>query len=250
MTGLQGKVAIVTGAANGIGRATAQLFSNHGARLAIVDIDEAGAVVARDSIKARGGEAEIFLADVTKGSEVRKMVSAVVDIFGSVDILVNCAGGGRVMPFLQMTEQEWDDIVTLNLKGVFLCCRAVAEVLVQKGSGRIINVASIAGRSTSVLQGAHYTSAKAGVLGLTRHLARELGPHGIAVNAVAPSVTLTERIRRQVTPEREEELIKTIPLRRLATAEDQAKVVLFLASDLASYVTGATVDVNGGKLFM
>ena len=250
MTGLQGKVAIVTGAANGIGRATAQLFSNHGARLAIVDIDEAGAVVARDSIKACGGEAEIFLADVTKGPQVRNMVSAVVDIFGSVDILVNCAGGGRVMPFLQMTEQEWDEIVTLNLKGVFLCCRAVAEVLVQKGGGRIINVASIAGRSTSVLQGAHYTSAKAGVLGLTRHLARELGPHGIAVNAVAPSVTLTERIRRQVTPEREEELIKTIPLRRLAAAEDQAKVILFLASDLASYVTGATVDVNGGKLFM
>jgi NAD(P)-dependent dehydrogenase (short-subunit alcohol dehydrogenase family) len=111
-------------------------------------------------------------------------------------------------------------------------------------------VASIAGRSTSVLQGAHYTASKAGVLGLTRHLARELGPHGVAVNAVAPSVTLTERIRKQLTVEREEDLIKTIPLRRLATAEDQAKAILFLASDMASYITGATIDVNGGKLFM
>ncbi len=248
--GLEGKIAILTGAANGIGRCCADLFSAHGASVALVDIDEANAVAARDSIRLRGGDAEAYRVDVTNEAEVRAMVSAVVERFGTVDILVNSAGGGRVMPFLEMTEQEWDEIVTGNLKSVFLCCRAVAEILVQRGSGRIVNVASIAGRSTSVLQGAHYTASKAGVLGLTRHLARELGPHGVRVNAVAPSVTLTARIRKQVTPEREEELVKTIPLRRLATAEDQAKVILFLASDMASYVTGATIDVNGGKLFM
>jgi NAD(P)-dependent dehydrogenase (short-subunit alcohol dehydrogenase family) len=226
------------------------MLSAGGARGARVDIDAAGAGGVRDSIRARGGEAEVFRADVTEESEVRDMVSDVVALFGTVDILVNSAGGGRVMPFLEMTGQEWDEVVSFNLRSVFLCCRAVAEVLVQKGSGRIVNVASLAGRSTSVLQGAHYTSAKAGVLGVTRHLARELGPHGVAVNAVAPGVTLTDRIRRRVTPEREEELIRSIPLRRLATAEDQAKVILFLASDMASYVTGATIDVNGGLLFM
>jgi NAD(P)-dependent dehydrogenase (short-subunit alcohol dehydrogenase family) len=166
--------------------------------------------------------------------------------YGRRDILVNAVGGGRPAALDDITGADWDRMFDLNAKGCFLCSREAARYMTE--GGRIINVASLAGVSSSVLQGAHYSSSKAAVIGLTRHMARELGPRGITVNAIAPGATLTERIQAQMTPEKHQALIERIPLQRLATPEDQAGAILFLASSLSAYVTGVTIDVSGGYL--
>ena len=244
--GLRAKIAVVTAAGRGIGRATALLLARWGATVIAVDRDaEALAPVVEEMVRL-GGQAEGAPADVCDEGAVAALFTGVVARHGGPDILVNAVGGGKPAALGEIGGAEWDRMFTFNAKSSFLCAREAARSM--PVGGRIINVASVAGVASSVLQGAHYSSAKAAVIGLTRHLARELGPRGITVNAIAPGTTLTERIRGQMTPAREADIAARIPLRRLATPEDQAGVILFLASSLSAYVTGVTIDVSGGFL--
>lgn len=246
--GIRGKIAIVTGAGRGIGRATAELLSKWGAKVIGVDIDrdEVEATVAR--IKGIGNEAEAAVVDVCIEEQVVSFFEEVLNRYRRIDILVNVVGGGKPAKCTEITASEWDTIFALNTKSCFFCSREAARHMAVQRDGRIINVASIAGQRSSVMQGAHYSASKAAVIGLTRHMARELGPLGINVNAIAPGPTTTERIESQMTQEMRQTLISRIPLRRLATPEDQTGAILFLASSLANYVTGVTIDVSGGLL--
>lgn len=248
--GLNGRVVVITGAAHGIGRATAQMMCAHRAQVVALDIDKDGLAYTSGQIREAGGLIRPVVLDVTREDQVVATFRRLKDEVGRVDVLVNVVGGGRPTKFVEISSEEWDYVFALNVKSCFLCSREAASLMVDHGQGRIINVASVAGQRTSVLQGAHYTAAKAAVIGLTRHMARELGPLGIIVNCVAPGATLTERIRQQMGSVQYEQLVRRIPLRRLAEPEDVARVVLFLASSLASYVTGATIEVNGGLLLV
>ena len=243
-----GRVAIVTGGGAGIGRATCLAFAREGAAVAVVDLKAADAVAGE--IEAAGGRATSYGADVSRSADVEAMVDDVVRRFGSVDILVNNAGIGRPGRIEEVTEEEWDRTLAVDLKAHFLACRAVVPHMRHRGRGHIVNVASIAGRHVSLANSIPYTSAKAGVIGFTRHLAQEVGPDGIRVNAVAPGPVKTELFYSAVTrgSEREAQFQARIPLRYVSEAEEQAAVILFLASDAASFVHGAIVDVNGGLL--
>jgi 3-oxoacyl-[acyl-carrier protein] reductase len=244
--GTNDKIAVVTAGARGIGRAAALLLARWGADVTAVDVDaEALAGVAAEATAA-GLRLHPCTSDVCDEAAVAGLFAGVAERHGRVDILVNAVGGGKPAALDAIGSAEWDRMFDFNVKSAFFCAREAARRM--PAGGRIVNVASLAGVTSSVLQGAHYSSSKAAVIGLTRHLARELGPRGITVNAVAPGTTLTERIRGQMTPEKHQALIERIPLGRLATPEDQAGVILFLASSLSAYVTGVTIDVSGGYL--
>lgn len=246
---LSGKAAIVTGAGGGIGEAVARTFAREGARVTVADIQEDPVRGVAAAIQREGGKAVALRADVTRAADVEAMVKAALDAFGQVDILVNNVGGYSVLRTTwEIEESEWDFIVALNLKSAFLCCKAVIPHMLARGYGRIVNLSSIVGRSAPTLSAAHYSAAKAGVRGLTWHLARELAPHGITVNAVAPWITLTERLKKLRSPEVDAALMAQTPIGRFAEPQEIADAVLFLASDAAAYMTGATLDVNGGML--
>jgi 3-oxoacyl-[acyl-carrier protein] reductase len=202
-------------------------------------------------IRKVGGQALVVPCDVLEQAQVEAMVSTVVKEWGRLDILINNAGlGTPTMPVETIPPEEWDQTVALNLKTVFLCIRAVAPIMKRQGYGRIVNVSSFAGRNFSRISGPHYSAAKAGILGLTKHMAVELGPFGIGVNSVAPSVVLTTRVKAkwEARPEEERQrMLAGIPLRRLAQPAEVATVLAFLASDDASYVNGVCIDVNGGS---
>ena len=246
--GIAGKVTIVTGGGSGIGRATAIMMAQWGARVVVVDIDRRAAETTVSEIQKSGGKAETAIVDVCIEDQVILFFEKVSRDYGRIDILVNGVGGGKPARVSEITGSDWDSMFAFNTKSSFLCSREAARFMAASGGGRIINVASLAGQTSSVLQGAHYSAAKAAVIGLTRHMARELGPLGIHVNAIAPGPTSTERVDRQMTPERRQALISRLPLRRMATPEDQAGVIVFLASSLSNYVTGVTIDVSGGIL--
>lgn len=247
---LSGQVAVVTGAGRGIGRATARMLADAGAHVVIVDVNCEAAENAVTEVTDTGASVEAILADVTDESQVRHLFARVFERHGRIDVLVNAVGGGRPVPFLEITSEEWDRMFHLNVRQCFLCSREAARYMAEGGGGRIVNVASLAGLKTSVLQGAHYTAAKSALIGLTRHLAVELAPQGILVNSIAPGVTATERIEKQMTPERRQSVLSRIPLGRIATPQDQAGVILFLASPLAGYITGTVIDVSGGCLLV
>ncbi len=249
--GLKGRVALVTGAGQGLGEAIARRLAAAGAVVAVVDIDGGLAEAVAGDIQAAGLQAFAVTADVTDRGAVRAMTEAVARRAGSPEILVNNAGGfQKVKTLLEIEEDEWDAILALNLKSVYLCSRAVLAGMVARRWGRIINLASAAARSLTNLSATHYAAAKAGILGFTRHLAYEVGQHGITVNAVAPGTTLTARVRRARTPEDQARIASLIPLGRMGQPEDTAAAVAFLASEDAAYITGATLDVNGGKVMM
>jgi NAD(P)-dependent dehydrogenase (short-subunit alcohol dehydrogenase family) len=248
---LNGKVALVTGSSSGIGRATAEALAANGARVAInFHRNEAGAEAARAKIVAAGGSALIVQADVTRASEVQSLVERTVAEFGPIDILVNNAGSlVERLKILELTEERWDEVIDLNLKSAFLCCQAVAASMMERKTGAIINVSSIAGRNGGALGSIHYSTAKGGVITFTKGLAKELGPFGVRVNAVSPGVIDTPYHEQFSSPEMMKTYAGMIPLGRIGNPPEVANVICFLASDAASYLAGETIEINGG-MFM
>jgi NAD(P)-dependent dehydrogenase (short-subunit alcohol dehydrogenase family) len=247
------KVALITAAANGIGRATAEIMVREGATVIAVDNHPDRLDAALASLK-RSGRAEGRLADALAAAEVEALVADVAKQHGAIDILVNAVGGSTVIANPQATTEQlsladWQKLIAFNLDGTFLVTHAVIPVMKRQRSGKIVNLASIAGRGLSHNSSSAYAAAKGGIIAFTRKLAHELGPDGIHVNAIAPSVTLTERIRphweKRSQASQAEEIERT-PLRRVAEPADQARVICFLASADADFVTGLTIDVTGG----
>lgn len=251
MQRFQNKIVIVTGAARGMGKACAVAFAAEGARVALVDINQAELKATAAELESAESEVLSFPCDITHADNVQATIETVVEVWGQADILVNSAGILRTTtPLEEVTEAEWDAVLNVNLKGMFLFCRAVLPAMRQKRYGKIINIASSAGRSTSELGGAHYTVSKTGVLGLTRHIAREYGRYGINAVSVCPGLVDTAMIREQASSEKLEEWRKQIPLGRFAAPHEASGLILFLASDAAAYITGATIDFNGGSLLI
>jgi 3-oxoacyl-[acyl-carrier protein] reductase len=243
----QDQVAVITGGAKGIGRAVALAFIREGARVALVDIDKAGLAALREEIEKLGGQVLAVCCDISNSSEVREMMNLVQKTFGRIDILVNNAGIIRRGTIETVTEEDWDRVIAINLKGTFNCCRAVIEPMKRRGGGKIVNVSSIAAKTGDITSAPGYGSSKAGVDALMKTLARQLAPYGIRVNAVAPHAIETE-MSAQWPEEKRREIIASIPLGRLGRPEDVAEAVLFLASKSASFITGEILDVNGGML--
>lgn len=247
------KNAIVTGAARGMGYAIAKALFDEGARVAIIDIDEKGVIDAAKQLDSKYGRVLGKCVDVTKKSEIQDLVKEMKSLWGSIDILVNNAGGGLNTPYVleEIEEKDWNLVVDVNLKGAFFCCQAVIPEMVKQKKGSIVNISALAGHWRASLAGVQYTAAKAGVEGLTRQLAYDYGKFGIRVNAVAPTVTLTgERVQGLWEAKSEEEkrkILAAIPLGRLGTPKEVASVVVFLTSDESSYITGITINVNGGR---
>jgi 3-oxoacyl-[acyl-carrier protein] reductase len=247
---LKGQVALITGASSGIGRATAVAMAREGARIGVNFLkNQKGAEEAVEAIRKEGGEALAIRADVTRQAEVQELVAAVRKLWGRIDILVNNAGDLIARRTLvDMTEEYWDQIMDLNLKSAFLCTKAVWEEMAARKSGCIINVSSIAGRNGGGLGAAAYATAKAGLLTYTKGLAKELAPHGIRVNGIAPGVIATPYHERYSPPELMAKMVANIPLGHAGTSEEVADVIVFLATPAARYMTGETVEVNGGML--
>lgn len=248
---LNGKVALVTGSSSGIGRAAAEALAANGARVAInFHHNEAGAEAARGKIVGDGGKAIIVQADVTNSSQVQSLVEQTVSEFGPIDVLVNNAGSlVERLKILELTEQRWDEVIDLNLKSAFLCSKAVAASMMERKTGAIINVSSIAGRNGGALGSIHYSAAKGGVITFTKGLAKELAPFGVRVNAISPGVIDTPYHEQFSSPEMMKTYAGMIPLGRVGTPAEVGKVICFLASDAASYLAGETIEINGG-MFM
>jgi 3-oxoacyl-[acyl-carrier protein] reductase len=248
---LKGKVALVTGASSGIGRATAETLAANGARVAInFHRNQAGAEAAHRQIIGAGGSAIVIQADVTRAREVQSLVEQAVAEFGPIDILVNNAGSlVERLRILELTEERWDEVIDLNLKSAFLCCQAVAGSMMERKTGAIVNVSSIAGRNGGALGSIHYSTAKGGVITFTKGLAKELGAFRVRVNAVSPGVIDTPYHEQFSSPEMMKTYAGMIPLGRIGTPAEVAKVICFLASDSASYLAGETIEINGG-MFM
>ena len=245
---LREQVAVVTGAGRGIGRAIARALAAAGARVALLDVNEAEARDAAGEIQKAGGDALALRADVTVRAQVEAAVAEVLARWGTVHILVNNAGWDRPMPFIETTEEFWDRILAINLKSQIICTRAVLDPMIKQGYGKIVNIASDAGRVGSTGE-AVYSAAKGGVIAFTKTLARELARHRINVNCVSPGPAETPLFEEEFSkgkPGLAESLKKAIPWGRLARPEDIARAVVFLASDEAEYITGQTLSVSGG----
>ena len=247
-----GKIALITAAANGIGRATAEIMAHEGATVVCVDNHPERLDAA---VKALGSQAHGRLCDALDQGQVDAVVAGVVKEFGHIDILVNAVGGSTIIAKPSATVEEhslddWQRVIRFNLDGTFLFTHAVVPIMKGQKSGKIVNLASIAGRGMSIASGSAYAAAKGGIIAFTRKLSFELGPFGINIIAIAPRLTLTERIRphwNQRSPEAQTAQVESTPLRRVAEASDQAKVICFLASSDADFVTGLTIDVTGGQ---
>ena len=242
---LTGKTALVTGANRGIGKAIALILAQAGAKVALVGRNLAQLEAVADIIRPER-ETSVFRADVSVKAQVDQMVTQAVEAFGHLDILVNNAGINQSAPIEELEERAWDNVLNINLKGTYFCIKSAVPVMRKQGSGRIINIASISGQTGGVAAGANYSASKGGMVAMTKTLARELAPFSITVNAIAPGQIDTSM--GAVPAERLEKLLEQIPLRRLGVPEDIAYATLFLASDEAGYITGATLDVNGGIL--
>jgi NAD(P)-dependent dehydrogenase (short-subunit alcohol dehydrogenase family) len=251
----KGRIALITAAGRGIGRATAEIIGREGGTVVGVEVDKESLDQVVGVIRAAAGTAHGLVADALDASQVAGVVKRVVDDHGRIDILVNAVGGSTIIakPAAEVDEltlDDWQRMLHFNLTGTFLFCNAVAPVMKRQRGGKIVNISSIAGRGLSPSSSSAYATAKGGIIAFTRKLAFELGPFGVTVNAIAPSLTLSPRLRprwdRMSQEERAREEAR-VPLRRVALPEDQARVICFLASSDADFVTGVTLDVNGGQ---
>jgi len=243
---LSGKIAVVTGAARGIGFEIGRALALAGAQVGLVDVNLEEAEQAAATLAGEGCLVLPLHADVSDEAQVRTIVEQIIDRWARVDILVNNAGICPMTPLLEITAAEWDRVMAINLKGVFLCSQAVVPVMRQQASGKIINIASSAGQMGGIAVGVHYSASKAGIFGLTKSLARILAP-GIQVNAVSPGTTESEMTRGWQDASIQN-IIRQIPAGRLGRPVDTAAAVLFLASEQAGFITGQTINVNGGLL--
>ncbi len=250
---LEGKVACITGSARGLGYAMAKHMATEGAKVVINDIDDVSVSNAVELLRNEGYDASGYVANVASKEQVTAMMESIYDTNGRLDVLVNNAGGSLRTPKIldEIMEEHWDMVLNVNLKGTFLCSQAAVPYMQDGSGGSIINVASIGGRTASIVTGVAYAAAKGGIISFTRRLAKEVGPFGIRVNAIAPGLVISGD-RMQETWENmndveQNSVFDEIPLRRLGTIEEQASVVTFLASEDSKYMTGTIVDVNGGR---
>jgi len=240
-----GKVALVTGGAGGIGRATAELLASEGAHVAIADLNLSGAEDVVSGIESRGGQALPLAVDISQPDQIGPMFDAVLARFGRIDILHNNAGIFTKTAVDEIEVNGWDRLMGVNLRGSFLVAQHALRIMKEQGGGRIINMGSMAGQVGGVVAGADYAASKAAMASLTKSMAKWGGPYGILVNTLCPGVIDTA-MPAQFPPDRLAAMIESTPLRRMGTADEVAKVVLFLASDLSSFVTGTHIDINGG----
>jgi len=244
MNRLKDKIAIITGGADGIGKATAIKFTTEGATAIIWDVQEKKGKTLVEEIKLSGGKAIFFKVDTTNVAQVETAVNAAIEKFGTIDILINNAGITRDASFKKMTHEQWQQVIDVNLTGVFNCTKAVVPFMLDSGYGKIVNASSVVGLYGNFGQ-TNYVATKAGIIGMTKTWAREFGRKGINVNCVAPGFTLTDMVAKM--PENVLESMKSkVPLGRLASPEDMANAYLFLCSDEASYINGHTLSVDGG----
>ena len=244
---LEGKAALVTGGARGIGRAIALALAREGADVAVCDIDLDGAKEVARQISALGRRALALKADISKREETKRMVEEIVARFGKIDILVNNAGIIRRGTFEEHTEEDWDRVIAVNLKGTFNCTKEVVPLMKERRYGKIINISSVAGKIGDIASAPSYGASKGAINTFTKSLARELAPYGINVNAVAPHAIETE-MSAEWSEEKRRQIVSQIPLGRLGKPEEVAEAVVFLASDGVAFITGEILDVNGGYL--
>jgi NAD(P)-dependent dehydrogenase (short-subunit alcohol dehydrogenase family) len=244
------KVALITGAGQGMGKAVAITLGQQGAQIAVNDRNKDATEETASELQKLGIQAIAVPADVTQKSDVLNMIQKTTDHFGTLHILINNAGILYPTKVIDIPEDEWDRVIDVNLKGTFLCSQAILPTLQKNNWGRIVNFSSTAGKNISTVGGAHYTAAKAGILGFTRHLAKEVAQHNITVNAVCPGLIDTDMVRNTIDPDRQQAYANSFPISRLGKPEEVADLVAFLCSDKAAYITGASLDINGGDLMI
>ena len=250
----QDKVAIITAAASGIGKATSRILASEGAHVVAVDVNTQALAALVDTIESAGGNISAIEANVLESQPVEELVDSVVNTFNKIDILVNAVGGSTIIQNSaasvdNLTLDDWDKVIQFNLRGTFLCTKAIIKQMKKQGNGKIVNISSDAAHSLGDPSSA-YVAAKAGIMAFTKKVAREAGPYGVTCNAIAPGTTLSERVGprwEQRSEENKQQILEGIPLRRVAQPEDQAKVIAFLVSGDADYVTGVTIDTSGGR---
>ena len=251
MFDLKDKIALVTGARRGMGKSHAIALASQGAKVVVTDIDEKECQAGADEIKSKGGEAMAFKLDVSNKADVDAVFDEVIKQYGRLDILVNNAGIYQPKPAMEITEEDWDRMIDIDLKGEFLCAQRAAKEMAKNNWGRIINIASIAsgGVGVGIAGGCHYTAAKGGVIGMTETMAVEWAPLGINVNAIGPGAIDTPMVSSaQIPEEAMKQMMAGVPLKRIGKPKEVSAMVVFLASEEASYVTGATFYVDGGWL--
>jgi 3-oxoacyl-[acyl-carrier protein] reductase len=244
--GLKGKVAIVTGAGRGIGRAVALTMAEEGVRLVVNKVTEEGGQALLDEIEQRGGQkAVLIIGDVSEEAVANQIVDTAVKEYGKLDILINNAGISPKLPFWEITPEQFDRVMAVNTRSIFLLSKAAFEPMKRNGRGSIVNLSSVAGLYGTVNSAVHYSASKGGILGMTRTLALQMAPYNINVNAVVPGRTDTA-MTQMLSPEKIRETVSLIPLGRLGTTQDIANLVVFIASERASYITANWIEITGG----
>ena len=243
---LEGKLALITGGARGIGKEIAMLFANEGANIAICDVNLEETQKTAKEIENLGRQGLAFKADVTSSSQVQDMMDKILDKFNKIDILINNAGITKDNLLLRMSEEDWDKVIAVNLKGTFVCTKIVSRVMLKQRFGRIVNLASIIGIMGNAGQ-ANYAASKAGIIGLTKSVAKELASRNICVNAIAPGFIMTD-MTAKLPEDVQKKMLSVIPLARFGEAKDVADLALFLSSESSSYITGQVIQVDGGMV--